>query len=49
MSAAQGNGGGLGPEQMDLFDLRVTVERIDGRPVCGLAVGDYFEVVDSSP
>jgi uncharacterized repeat protein (TIGR04076 family) len=33
---------------MQLFDLRVTVERIDGRSVCGLAVGDYFELVNSS-
>jgi len=33
---------------MELYDLRVTVERIEGRSVCGLAVGDYFELVDSS-
>ena len=25
---------------MSLYDLRVTVERIEGRSVCGLAVGD---------
>jgi uncharacterized repeat protein (TIGR04076 family) len=31
-----------------LFDLRVTVERIEGRSVCGLRVGDYFEVTESS-
>ncbi len=31
-----------------LFDLRVTVERIEGRSVCGLVVGDYFEVTESS-
>jgi uncharacterized repeat protein (TIGR04076 family) len=31
-----------------LYDLRVTVERIEGRPVCGLAVGDYFELTESS-
>jgi uncharacterized repeat protein (TIGR04076 family) len=31
-----------------LYDLRVTVERIEGRSVCGLAVGDYFEVTESS-
>jgi uncharacterized repeat protein (TIGR04076 family) len=31
-----------------LSDLRVTVERIEGRSVCGLAVGDYFEVTESS-
>jgi uncharacterized repeat protein (TIGR04076 family) len=33
---------------MSLYDLRVTVERIEGRSVCGLAVGDYFEVTESS-
>jgi uncharacterized repeat protein (TIGR04076 family) len=32
----------------ELYDLRVTVDRIEGRSVCGLAVGDYFELVDSS-
>jgi uncharacterized repeat protein (TIGR04076 family) len=31
-----------------LYDLRVVVERIEGRSVCGLAVGDYFEVTRSS-
>jgi uncharacterized repeat protein (TIGR04076 family) len=31
-----------------LFDLRVTVISIQGRSVCGLEVGDYFEVVESS-
>lgn len=31
-----------------LYDLRVTVERIEGRPVCGLRVGDWFELVESS-
>src|SRR4051794_41886223 len=33
---------------MVLYDLRVTVERIEGRSVCGLEVGDYFEVTESS-
>ena len=33
---------------MSLYDLRVTVERIEGRSVCGLAVGDYFELTESS-
>jgi uncharacterized repeat protein (TIGR04076 family) len=32
----------------ELFDLRVTVERIEGRSVCGLEVGDYFELTESS-
>jgi uncharacterized repeat protein (TIGR04076 family) len=35
-------------ETMSLYDLRVTVERIEGRSVCGLAVGDYFELTESS-
>jgi uncharacterized repeat protein (TIGR04076 family) len=33
---------------MTLFDLRVTVERIEGRSVCGLEPGDYFEVTESN-
>jgi uncharacterized repeat protein (TIGR04076 family) len=33
---------------MELYDLRVTVERIEGRSVCGLEVGDWFEVTESS-
>lgn len=33
---------------MELFDIRVTVERIEGRSVCGLRVGDYFEVTNSN-
>ncbi len=37
-----------GTADMELWDLRVTVERIEGRSVCGLAVGDSFEVVNSS-
>jgi len=35
-------------ELTELYDLRVTVERIEGRSVCGLEVGDYFELTDSS-
>jgi len=34
--------------EFSLFDLRVTVERIEGRSTCGLVVGDYFEVTQSS-
>src|SRR5262245_65496854 len=34
--------------EMRLYDIRVTVERIEGRSVCGLAVGDYFELTESS-
>jgi uncharacterized repeat protein (TIGR04076 family) len=37
-----------GVTEMTLYDLRVTVERIEGRSVCGLEVGDYFELTESS-
>jgi uncharacterized repeat protein (TIGR04076 family) len=33
---------------MRLYDLRVTVESIEGPSVCGLSVGDYFELTESS-
>ena len=36
------------PASARLYDLRVTVERIEGRSVCGLQVGDFFELVESS-
>jgi uncharacterized repeat protein (TIGR04076 family) len=32
----------------ELARLRVTVVEIGGRSVCGLAIGDYFEVSESS-
>lgn len=32
----------------ELYDLRVTVERIEGRSVCSMNVGDYFELTESS-
>ena len=32
----------------ELYDLRVTVDRIEGRSVCGLSVGDSFELTESS-
>ena len=32
----------------EVYDLRVTVDRIEGRSVCGLAVGDFFELTESS-
>ena len=35
-------------DEMASYDLRVTVERIEGRSVCGLEVGDYFELTESS-
>jgi uncharacterized repeat protein (TIGR04076 family) len=34
--------------EMRLYDSRVTVERIEGRSVCGMKPGDYFELVESS-
>ena len=34
--------------ETEVYDLRVTVERIEGRSVCGLQVGDWFEVTESS-
>jgi len=34
--------------EFSLFDLRVIVERIEGRSVCGLKPGDSFEVTESS-
>jgi uncharacterized repeat protein (TIGR04076 family) len=34
-------------QQMTLYDLRVTVAEIKGRSVCGMKVGDYFEVRNS--
>jgi len=30
----------------ELYDLRVTVERIEGQSVCGLQVGDSFELTE---
>jgi len=33
---------------MEIFNLKVVVDRIEGRPVCGMKVGDYFEVTNSS-
>nr|MDT0657704.1 TIGR04076 family protein [Micromonospora sp. DSM 115978] len=33
---------------MELYDLRVCVDRIEGRSVCGMAVGDYFELTHSA-
>ena len=39
---------GSGDEATELYDLRVVVDRIEGRSVCGLSVGDYFELTDSA-
>ncbi|MCX6413372.1 MAG: TIGR04076 family protein [Actinobacteria bacterium] len=35
------------PNEMTLFNLRVSVHEINGRSVCGMSVGDYFEVSNS--
>jgi uncharacterized repeat protein (TIGR04076 family) len=32
----------------ELYNLRVSVDRIEGRSVCGMRVGDYFDLVNSS-
>ena len=34
--------------KFSLYDLRVIVEEIKGRSVCGMSVGDYFDLVESS-
>ena len=34
--------------EFELYDLRVTVTAIEGRAVCGLEVGDYFELTESA-
>jgi uncharacterized repeat protein (TIGR04076 family) len=33
---------------MEIYDLRVSVESIGGRSVCGLVPGDFFEVTNSA-
>lgn len=32
----------------EIYDLRVTVDHVEGRSTCGLAPGDYFELTESS-
>jgi len=40
---------GVASEQdMELYDITVTVDRIEGRSVCGMSVGDKFHVTESS-
>ncbi len=34
--------------KFELYDLRITVVEIRGRSVCGMKVGDSFELVESS-
>lgn len=36
------------PQPFELYDLRITIVAIEGRSVCGLQVGDYFELTESS-
>jgi uncharacterized repeat protein (TIGR04076 family) len=45
--------GGMGEtagagDSASLYNLRVVVERIEGRSVCGMRVGDWFELTESS-
>ena len=35
-------------KNFEIYDLRVIVERIEGRSVCGLNVGDYFDLTESN-
>ena len=42
------DGGAAGEATTDLYDLRVVVDRIEGRSVCGMRVGDYLEVTRSN-
>lgn len=44
-AATSGRSGG---DETTLYDLRVVVESIEGRSVCGLQVGDYFELRNSN-
>lgn len=36
------------PAVTEVFDLRLVVDRIEGRSVCGLKPGDYCEITDSN-
>ena len=38
----------MSDDSFQLANLRVSVTAIEGRSVCGLSVGDYFEVTDSA-
>lgn len=45
----QGDQGEPAPgDAVELYDLRVSVDRIEGRSVCGLREGDFFELTRSS-
>jgi uncharacterized repeat protein (TIGR04076 family) len=41
-------GDGSEPARTELYDLRIVVERIEGRSVCGMKVGDHIDLVESS-
>ncbi len=47
-SSMREGSGASADDTFELYDLRVTVERIEGRSVCGLEVGDYFELTESN-
>jgi uncharacterized repeat protein (TIGR04076 family) len=34
--------------EFPIYDVKVTVVAIEGRSVCGMEVGDYFELTESS-
>jgi uncharacterized repeat protein (TIGR04076 family) len=38
----------MSENDMELYDLRVIVDRIEGRSVCGLKPGDFFELTNSN-
>ena len=38
----------MAEDAFPLYDLRVTVDAIRGRSVCGMEVGDWFELRNSS-
>ncbi|WP_236967440.1 TIGR04076 family protein [Microbacterium aurantiacum] len=44
---AAGSSGGTAA-RTELYDLRVVVDRIEGRSVCGMKVGDHIDLVESS-
>ena len=40
--------GAAGDAETVVYDLRVTVDRIEGRSVCGMRPGDHFDLVASN-
>lgn len=42
------NLGSVGKPDMELYDIKIVVDRIEGRSVCDMRVGDYAEIVHSS-